>query len=402
LALKLLTPEHLREVLAGTPEIRSKALQLQDQGQFLLDVLAELDPQVPELVHGLLALDNGGEAPTSEVAPSGAQPEPAAPGSDEEVVEAAQQRLAVPRTSMELAAIKRLTGMYGLGQEVELALRMLSREHLKEILVAEKELAQKVAERGEAGQVMLFLISQLDPDVEALVRKLLEMETRGAEEEEGAEDESQRSEEVLQEAMARLERNSTSMSNNAISAFLSALSLDEAEVDLYLRMLAPTLLFKFVSGKAQLKQELGSVQDRNARVREMIVQLDPKVEALVSSYLALDQELAGAADTGLAAAAPAAAAPAKRPRLQSPVPQRGSAVSRVPGVTGPRFPVAATSGPVAGQRLGYAGAGQRPGVAAPRRAIERQQPGTVWTHPGPLMRQRPTIVGQRTGLAGLR
>jgi len=280
LALKLLMPEHLGEVLAGWADIKAKVRQRKDSGNFLISVVSQLDPSVEELVQGIIALEaQSGSAGSDAQAVDG----------EEEVLAAARGRLQAPKGKAEMAGIKRLTSRHGLGEEVELALRMLSTAHLKEILAGESQLTQKMAEVDDKGGLMLWLVSQLDPDVEALVKKIVEIDGQSGQEAEqkAPEGQEQSPEEAVAEAKARLQANKSAASLNAIASFRTLLSLGD-EVELAMRMLAPAKLAKLTARKLALKRELVGVQDRNQHVLFLISELDPSVEALVRRFLNMD------------------------------------------------------------------------------------------------------------------
>lgn len=104
----------------------------------------------------------------------GAQAVAIAKCSREEVMSRTGERLQSNKNGKDKVEILRLVEECGLGDGVELALRMLSHEHLVEVLSGKDEIRLKLGQVEDADASMLWLISQLDPEVVALVGRLQE------------------------------------------------------------------------------------------------------------------------------------------------------------------------------------------------------------------------------------
>lgn len=306
-ALRMLSPSSLREVLAGRAEIKNKCIEKQDGGRFLLTVISKLDPEIDVLIRAIVALDAAApEEEEEEAAASEAEISP----EDEAVVQRAKARLAAPKSERDRAAIKRLKASCGFGDEVELALQMLPSASLREIVAGEDDLVEKVQQAEDVGSFMLWLISQLDGEVETLVNKLLEIEGRGAAE--GGEEAAPESTtpELLAEAERRLQAYRTPRNDALIKGFQEFLSLGD-EVELALRMLEPAKLAKILVRKVSLRQQLVAVEDKSQHILSIISQLDPDAEALVSHFMQADAAVEK--DEGPARSRSPHRAPAPRP-----------------------------------------------------------------------------------------
>jgi len=338
LALRMLSPDSLKEVLAGRAEIKSKCIEKQDGGRFLLAVISQLDPEIEALMSALLELDAAGAEEEEEATAGEAEIAP----EDEEVVRRAKARLAAPKSERDRAAIKRLKASCGFGDEVELALQMLPSHHLREIVAGEAELVEKVQQAEDIGSFMLWLISQLDGEVETLVNKLLEIEGRGAAEGSEEADPGSTTPELLAEAQRRLQAHRTPENDRLIKGFQQFLNLGD-EVELALRMLAPAKLAKILVRKVSLRQELVAVEDKSQHILSIISKLDPDAEALVSHFMQAD---ALAEDEG-----PSRSRSPRRAPMPSPASRVAAVAARVAAVAtrGPAGSLPAGRGKGAGK-----------------------------------------------------
>merc|ERR1719330_969086 len=105
--------------------------------------------------------------------------------SSELVLAEAQERLRTRRTVTGIKTIERIKTMYELGDEVELAMRMLSLKHLTD-LAADLMKNTHLRTAPEKDTHVMELIRAMDPDVETLVTspKQLDDDEEAAEEEE--------------------------------------------------------------------------------------------------------------------------------------------------------------------------------------------------------------------------
>lgn len=279
LALRMLSPDHLREVLAGWAEIKRKCAEKQDGGKFMLTVISQLDPEIDELMRALLDLDSVPE------------------DQDFHVVQKARARLDVPQGKADLAAIRRLKSTCNFGDEVELALQMLSTENLQEIFAGEADIKQKIAAVEDPGSFMMWLISQLDDEIPVLVQKLVEIEAKESEQEQPNQQNNaqvhdfveQSTPEAVAEARSRLQEHNIPANLSAIQNFQVTLGLGD-EVELALRMLNSDKLWKVLTRKVQLRTELATVSDKNQYVLRYVSEQDPKVEVLVRKLMQVDSQ----------------------------------------------------------------------------------------------------------------
>lgn len=172
LGLRLLKPAALQRFVTVIEKDVAARLSSCSPGQcasVLKPHLLKLDSAVPGMVAKLKQLDSQGtQLPSSA-------------NSEDEAVETARARLQNQKlTSVQSSKIKKLKEDFGLGDEIVLAMRMLEPPMLKELLDGEAHIRQKLASDKDPANLMMWLISQLDAEVETLVRKLVELDNDGA------------------------------------------------------------------------------------------------------------------------------------------------------------------------------------------------------------------------------
>mmetsp|Transcript_41353 Transcript_41353/g.95790 ORF Transcript_41353/g.95790 Transcript_41353/m.95790 type:complete len:576 (+) Transcript_41353:150-1877(+) len=146
LSLRMLAPEHLQHVLQSANRQLPAVL---DKNEAVRALVAGVDGDVAQLVQGLLDADSGGAACASTH-----------PGSGMPL--AGQHEVGGGR-------VRQFVEECGLGERVELALRLLDPGFLAEILAGEQDVKAKLAQVSDPDKSMMWLISQLDPTVEVKV-----------------------------------------------------------------------------------------------------------------------------------------------------------------------------------------------------------------------------------------
>lgn len=248
------------------------------------------------------------------------------------LIQEVEHRIEANRKPWTTLAITRLRSSYGLDDTVELALSLLTPELLREVLAANRDIQEKMAAGRDANELMMWLVSQLDPEVGGMVTKLSEIdslapcsdstesavetvmvdetgedpleETSGQEvyEVEGADMDA---EAISEAAEARLRAHSGARRDAQIAELFGGVAFED-EVVLALRMLAPEVMDELLAGKLELRRKLSERADKNGLVLALISDLDPEVGHLVQRLAELDEERAPAAAAELAqAAAPA-------------------------------------------------------------------------------------------------
>uniref|UniRef100_A0A7S1LLK5 Uncharacterized protein n=1 Tax=Alexandrium catenella TaxID=2925 RepID=A0A7S1LLK5_ALECA len=306
LALRLLSPDHLKEILAGGEDLRQKLAEVSDKDGLMRSLISMLDPDVEALVSGLQAME-GEEAADAGAEDGGAQDAGAQSSletlSGDELLAEAQRRLEANKSATSAAAIKKFARDHELGDEVQLALRMLDRANLEELLAGEADIQQKFAQVGDRDELMLSLVSALDADVVGLVKGLQALEqqenaatstTSAGAAEVPAEPSA---EELVAEAERRLAANKTATSVAAISRFAQDYQLSES-VQLALRLLDTAKLEELLAGEDELQQKFAEVADRDRLMMSLIAMLDSEVESLVSGLQQVEQGQGGQQENG--------------------------------------------------------------------------------------------------------
>merc|ERR1712217_449374 len=103
--------------------------------------------------------------------------------SDEDLVKEAEARMSVNKAPASLNAIKHFRTILELGDEVELALRMLPAGKLTKVIGRQQELIVSYASIGDMNKHVLNLVSEQDLDACMLVRRFMEMDSAAGEEE---------------------------------------------------------------------------------------------------------------------------------------------------------------------------------------------------------------------------
>mmetsp|Transcript_78964 Transcript_78964/g.218533 ORF Transcript_78964/g.218533 Transcript_78964/m.218533 type:complete len:786 (+) Transcript_78964:93-2450(+) len=311
LALRMLEPGKLEELLAGEADIQQKFAEVEDRNALMLSLVSMLDADVVRLVSRLQELERGEQAESGQRAEQ-AEPDPGG----EDLVAEAQRRLAASKTATSVAAIEKFAQDHTLSDEVQLALRMLQPSHLEELLAGEEDLTRKFAEVPDRDQLMMSLVAMLDPEVEKLVSRLQEID-------QGREESPERSsEDLVAEAQQRLQDNKSPLSTAAIKRLTHDHGLSD-EVQLGLRLLAPPQLKELMAGGKELREKLERVNDKNQLMLSLVKMLDPDVDRLVHGLMRLDGQ--GSAAPQAAPAKPPSFVPLPRSRTAGP----GSAASVV-------------------------------------------------------------------------
>jgi len=172
LALKLLGPKELQELMAGEAELRVKLSQVPDPNHVILTLVKLLDAEVEELVRGLSALDGSSEGVSDEATT-------ATGGADDLMAEVEARLTAANRSPSTKAAVEKLSLEHGLSEDVQLALRLLSQEHLDELLAGGDDLEQKLWEVPDKSELIRSLVGMLDPEVMRLVNGVKELDGEG-------------------------------------------------------------------------------------------------------------------------------------------------------------------------------------------------------------------------------
>jgi len=205
-ALRLLDPTLLSEVMEGEDDIKSKLDQVPNRNKFMMSVISKLDQEVEAMVTSIMQLDTAGKviqkgSPTSPAkAPAPApvveeaveepreevEQEPAEDDAPDEeappVVSEVERRIQENRTPMGVKIVSRLKKTCGFGEEVELGLRMLNLDQLR--LVAQQPgLVVDLEKAPNKDDFLLSKIGQVDREVERLV-----MDLRQADESDGGQD----------------------------------------------------------------------------------------------------------------------------------------------------------------------------------------------------------------------
>lgn len=232
LALKMLAPEDLKEMLAGERVLKTKLAgdPQANVDDVIMWLVSQLDSEVEGLVAQLQAIDAEGasarssasvpatqarplvrptakSAPwkaaklsqpgilrspppkiaaaraaaqarareTSTPAPRPATATPAARWSGD-VVSEARARLVRQKTPANTAAVQRLHKRNNFSDEVLLALRLLPDARLQELALKEDALTMQLAESGDRSQSMMSMIWLIDPEVKTMVGKLKELD----------------------------------------------------------------------------------------------------------------------------------------------------------------------------------------------------------------------------------
>jgi len=199
LTLRMLSPDMVSELEAGKEDIKERITEVSDKREFMLALIAQMDPEAHDLVlevlrppgRGSANKEPAGGAPGETTAAAGRTVEggqetdevPIASLSDEELLATAKERLRAYKTPASDTAIGRLTRDHGFNEEVQVALRMLSPPMVREMMAGEKELVQRLNEVDDKQTFMLKLISKLDPDVHELVKRILYLDGKSGTEE---------------------------------------------------------------------------------------------------------------------------------------------------------------------------------------------------------------------------
>jgi len=229
---------------------------------------------------------------------------------DDALIAEAEKRLALSKSTHGTIVSQRLKREYGFGDEVELALRMLPKNKLQDVLVAEKDFKWKLSEVPDKNKFMLTFISKLDPRIELLVRRLVDMDT--------ADKKAQQQEHVRSTVASTTAASTKGASTTALNsskfadpvaeaerrltayrvpANIAAISKLKAELgftdqaELALRMLAPTQLKELLAGAVDIRRKLQQTTDTaDDLVMWLVSQLDPNVKDLVRKLQGIDTE----------------------------------------------------------------------------------------------------------------
>merc|ERR1719189_805158 len=156
-------------------------------------------------------------------------------------------RLEKNKTAVGAAAIEQFKQEHDLNDEVHLGLKLLAPPHLDELLAGEEDIKLKITTVPDRNQLIMSLISMLDPEVERLVKGLSALE---GEDEAAPEKEQKRSEPAgtapnSAELLAEAERRLTAYKKPTTAAAIKKLTTDHSlsdEVQLGLRLLTPSHL----------------------------------------------------------------------------------------------------------------------------------------------------------------
>eukprot|EP00418_Pyrodinium_bahamense_P043310 CAMPEP_0179199986 /NCGR_PEP_ID=MMETSP0796-20121207/99505_1 /TAXON_ID=73915 /ORGANISM="Pyrodinium bahamense, Strain pbaha01" /LENGTH=825 /DNA_ID=CAMNT_0020904499 /DNA_START=72 /DNA_END=2546 /DNA_ORIENTATION=+ len=304
LGLRMLEPTKLKELLRA---VHGKLAGAMDKNEVVHQLIAEFDAEVESLVRGLLEVNmqNTSEAQDDAVPTDGAEhvlheentqgtreaQGVAVPTEDaEHALAEAKARLEGNKNKADIAAVQSFVEECGFGDSIELALRMLAPEHLQEILSGENEIILKLAGVDDPEKSMMWLISQLDPGVESLVARLLELDgqqmasgpvvTDGPQEAELAPGPVSTNGKVGPQVVG----SEASQSAASIKALRRTCGFGE-EAELALRLLTPAGLQQVLADKDELERQLVAAPDKNQHVLKVISQLDPSVEATVHRFL---------------------------------------------------------------------------------------------------------------------
>lgn len=250
------------------------------------------------------------------------------------LVAEAEARLKVAKSPQQLEAIRGFRQRNALGDEVELALRMLQPANLLRFLQGVQGLQVQLGAARDKAALVMSRLSLLDPEVESLVRSLQHLD-KATEEADTAED-AEDAESELAEAMATVHRRMDAYRSvgswKAIADFKTAAGFGDA-AELALRILPQLQMRRLMLQKHQLLGALAELPcqlSKDEHILDIVAKVDPLVATLVRRLTAADE----VAPT-LTVAAPAAQRVAPGAAAAGPGPQ-GPRLVLPPGAPRPR------------------------------------------------------------------
>lgn len=184
LGLKLLAPADLRKLLDGEASLRAQLRQATDASATVQRAIWKLDANVGVLLQQLLQSQEPSQAPPMKSTSSRSAKRPRQdltlewPESKEQLWMKANARLEQHSSSPQaLRTLSALCRDFELGDEVELALRMLSPASVTEFIAALTDVRRKLFEVDDGPAVIMGLISDLEPEVSDLMARLREVES---------------------------------------------------------------------------------------------------------------------------------------------------------------------------------------------------------------------------------
>jgi len=293
LALRLLSPTELQELCAGGDDLREKLNAAEDKGDMIRQLVGMLDPEVGRLVDELKRMEETGEEEAAaEVAAEEPAVETAATNGD--IMAEVELRLEKNKTAVGATAIEQFKQDHDLNDEVHLGLKLLTPPHLDELLAGEEDIKQKIATVPDRNQLIMSLISMLDPEVERLVKGLsaLEGEDEAMPEKEQKPAEATEAASNSAELLAEAERRLTAHKKPTTTAAIKKLTTDHNlsdEAQLGLRLLTPPHLEELLAGGEDLHEKLNEVPDKGKLILDLISMLDPEVEKLIQGLQQMEE-----------------------------------------------------------------------------------------------------------------
>jgi hypothetical protein len=207
LGLRLLSPEQLNEFSAREEELQRSLSKVAEEfyGKVVLQLIGRLDPAVSRMVRGLLQLDAEGVEPRPPVAKVAKVPHPpkgppsakalaarglrspagppakavAVSSAKPAVLQEAEVRIAVSRQNPKhMMMLKEWQAELSLCDETVLSMKLLAPDHIDELHAGKDDILEKLS-AGEktADEVILWLISMLDPAIPDLVAQISQMDS---------------------------------------------------------------------------------------------------------------------------------------------------------------------------------------------------------------------------------
>lgn len=179
LALRLLKPLHLQEILAAEPDVKEKMKTVSDTSGVVLRLISELDASATKLARDLSAAgskDNGADDEEDAAA----------------LVVAAQKRLAECKSNLSNSLVARWKEHFGIGEAAELALRMLKAPHVNRLWLTDKErVQQRMKSTTDRSALALKVVAEIDASAAKLARGLKRAQGDSSDEEPWPEDDGE-------------------------------------------------------------------------------------------------------------------------------------------------------------------------------------------------------------------
>jgi len=359
LALRMLDPADLKKV-SGDDDLEWKLAEVPDTSKFMISLIHQLDPEVGELTQKLLELDGGGAPkpapallkpkqpafPPSHPRVAASAKAAATPG-DDVLVASVEGRLNGNKDPKCAALIQKVKQDHGLGDEVELALRLLPPTRVKSLLANRRELDSAMEGAPDKNEFMLDVISSVDSEVVETVQKLMRLDTgassgqpaaraqapaaagkgmaaapkiqppafrgsvavaaKGGAAAAGTSDAG-----FLASVEGRLNGNKNPVTVGLIQKVKQDYGLGD-QVELALRMLPPFKVKSILANRGELDQALAGVSNKDEFMLDVISDLDSEVVTTVNRLMQMDGGAGGGQPAAKVQARAAARSRSPRP-----------------------------------------------------------------------------------------